>query len=69
MKFKISRASSGLSITEGKPCKSAVQDGEQWAIELATLDEMRLLAIEVDEDLIVDFRDRPSITIYDHYVE
>lgn len=80
MKFKISRASCAF----GPPCKAATPDlpGEEhtsWSVEVSTLEDLRAIAHETCESLVVSFVgtkrgwgsvDADSeITVYDGYLE
>lgn len=65
MKFEISRASSGWG-DKTPPCKGAAKKGENYEIEVSSLEELIAIIAEVKTDLIVS---RDSILIYDDRVE
>lgn len=66
MRFEIDRASAPvIPRPSQRPVEGAVLDGENWFIEIGTLDE--LMALIAKEGTVI-LRD-DGLTIYDDYVE
>jgi hypothetical protein len=63
--FRIGRASDHAE--KKQPCANAVRDGDEWVVELHSLDDLLALIAETKRELIVGHE--PSIIIYDDYVE
>lgn len=71
MKFRVIRASRDLDEHKGiSPTPSAVQDGDEWFVELPTIEALMALRKEAGADLIIgSMRQQPDIWIYDDYME
>lgn len=67
MKFAIRRADTDRQ--HEKPHPAAVFDGEDWWIEINTIDDLLNIMREVKSDLIIEQYREPSILIYDDYIE
>lgn len=65
MKFEILRASDTSSKAPA-PCDGAFLEGNEWVIEINTLEELLALQNKVGNDLIVNNK---QIWIYDDYME
>jgi hypothetical protein len=65
MEFKIGRTCDDTS----KPCEQAYQKGKYWYIEIKTLEELLQFQEIIEEDLIIFFRKKAEIEIYDEYRE
>lgn len=71
MRFEIERADYGWRRDRSSPpVDGAMQDEpKKWFIEINTAEELMALVKRVERDVIVDFFDRPCLTIHDDYVE
>ena len=73
MRFFIDRA----TIRGGDECptEGAIRDGDNWVIELNTLEELIALSKKEDENIILGttlthlYGEQPSLLIYDDYIE
>jgi hypothetical protein len=66
MRFAIRRVSWWANDPDNSPCASAIWDGEQWYVELGTLEDLMASIDESGDNLIVS---RDEIEIYDGYNE
>lgn len=68
MKFEILRASGYLG-EQPSPVKGAEKIGENWFVEINSMEELKALYANAGSDLIINFHRRPNIWIYDDYME
>lgn len=77
MKIEISRAGRDKFGSENeKPCLKAFEEGDEWFVNIETLEDLINLCKEVNDPLVVDLGRREilgsivnHITIYDDYLE
>lgn len=76
MKFEVKRASHSWPLTDKPPCEGAVKDGEEWFIEIPTLEDLMAfedlhgsIVISKSVDMMLGRNDVRSILIYDNYIE
>ena len=72
MLFRVYRTSC-FGGSEGKPCGNAIFNGEDWFVEINSLEELLELIEEQDEDIIIKPKRSgypfQTIEIYDDYRE
>jgi hypothetical protein len=64
MKFEINRATDIFGKVP--PCEGAIRDGDEWVIEINTLEDLMALMQVVGFELVLSTK---RITIYDTYIE